>query len=148
MRLTIIPVDGAVYKDDSVYLKLDLTSCQIPNNVWALQWNGTSGHIEFNTMIPNENITSLPAWATACLAVWEAKDYEVKNPPAPTPQEIITFNEEKAKKLLADSDWSQMSDVNLANKTEWVVYRETLRGIAISPTVDPVWPTKPQAIWS
>jgi len=148
MRLTIIPVDGAVYKDDLVYLELDLTSCQIPNNVWALQWNGTSGHIEFNTTTPNENITSLPAWATACLDVWEAKDYEIKNPPPPTPQEIIALNEEKAKKLLADSDWTQMPDVSLANKTDWDTYRQALRVIATAPTVNPVWPIKPQVIWA
>ena len=81
MRLTIIVVDGAVGKDGVFYDRLDLTSCQIPNNIWALQWDGASGHIEFDTPIPNEDITSLPVWATACLSVWEAKDYLVKNPP-------------------------------------------------------------------
>jgi hypothetical protein len=148
MRLTIIIVDGAVGKDGVFYNHLDLTACQIPNNVWALQWDGSSGHIEFNTPIPNEDITNLPAWADACLSVWDAKDYLVKNPPPPTTGQIISENERKAKVLLLDSDWTQLPDVNLTNQNEWNAYRQALRAIAVNPTTDPVWPTEPQVIWS
>lgn len=148
MRLTIINETNTVGKDGAFYDDLDLTQCQIPNNIWALQWDGSSGHIEFNTPIPNEDITSLPAWATSCLSVWEAVDYLVKNPPPPTPEELIARNEERAKFLLTDSDWTQLADINLSNQTEWDSYRQALRVIATTPTADPVWPTEPQVIWA
>lgn len=148
MRLTIITQDSSVGKDGIFYDHLDLTTCQIPNNVWALQWDESSGHIEFDTPMPNQDITSLPAWANACLSVWDAKDYLVKNPPPPTPEEIILSNENRAKALLSDSDWTQLPDVNLANQNDWNAYRQSLRVIATNPTTDPVWPTEPQVIWA
>jgi hypothetical protein len=147
MRLTIVTETNTVGKDGVFYDDLNLTACQIPNNIWALQWNESSGHIEFDTPIPNEDITSLPAWANACIAVWEAKDYEEKHPPPPTPEQIIAANEEKAKYLLKDSDWTQLSDVNLANQADWDAYRQALRVIATTPTVDPIWPVKPESVW-
>jgi len=149
MRLTIIVVDGSVGKD-GVFYQLDLSSCNIPSNVWALQWNQSSGHIEFDTPIPNENITALPNWANACLALWETKDYEEKNPPpppAPTPEQIIADNKTQAESLLKESDWAILPDVPLQNKTEWETYRSALRQIVVNPTLEPIWPTKPSAIW-
>jgi hypothetical protein len=147
MKLTIIAIDGTVGVNGVFYNHLDLTSCDIPNNVWALQWDNVAGWIEFDTSIPNEDITNLPAWATACVSVWNARDYEAKNPPAPTPEEIIANNKSMAENLLLESDWSVLPDVPLQNKAEWEAYRASLREIAINPTLDPVWPTKPQSIW-
>jgi hypothetical protein len=75
MRLTIIPVDGTVTKDGNAYLELDLTSCGVPADVHALQWEEyelNKGHIEFKSpLIQNQEITELPAWANACLVKWE-----------------------------------------------------------------------------
>jgi hypothetical protein len=147
MRITIITETNTVGINGEFYNNLDLSSCDIPNNIWALQWNGSAGHIEFNTPIPNEDITSLPAWVNPCLAVWEAKDAEVKNPPAPTPEQIMASNKAEAEMLLIESDWSMLPDVPLQNKPEWETYRAALRQIVSAPTVDPVWPTKPQVIW-
>jgi hypothetical protein len=48
-------------------------------------------------------------------------------------------------KLLADSDWTQLPDVTLSNKTEWATYRQELRDI--TKQTDPfniIWPTPPQ----
>jgi len=70
-RVTIIPVDGAVYKDNINYIDLDLSSCGIPADVHALQWDGTAGHIEFTDTRENEEITVLPDWANACVAKWD-----------------------------------------------------------------------------
>jgi len=81
MKLTIIPSDKAVYKDGVMRAQvpndLDLTSCNIPSNVHALQWEETKGWIEFekgsdDITLPNEMITALPEWAVACLAVYDA----------------------------------------------------------------------------
>lgn len=74
MKITIIPVDGAVYKDGYLYSRLDLSV--VPSNVHALQWKDTAGWIEFvndtdGTKPQNEPITELPDWANACLVKWD-----------------------------------------------------------------------------
>lgn len=60
-----------------------------------------------------------------------------------------------ASELLAETDWTEIpsvsdsaSDLYLTNKDEFVLYRNALRTIAVNPTVSPIWPTKPKAIWS
>jgi len=74
MKLTIITADNAVYKDDVSYPDLDLNSCGIPDNVWALQWQDISGWIEDKSaLVDNLAITELPAWAAACVAKWDEK---------------------------------------------------------------------------
>lgn len=89
-RITIIPSDSYVAIDsDGSHQPLDLSACGIPADVHALQWYDTRGWIEFNDdndpftpKPPNQEITELPAWANACVAVWESW-----TPPAP-PQPI------------------------------------------------------------
>jgi hypothetical protein len=82
MKLTIIPSDGAVYKDGISYSGLDLSSA--PTGVHALQFNDATskGWIEFTdnddgTKPQNEIISELPAWATTAMTKWdEAKAAE------------------------------------------------------------------------
>ena len=80
MKLTIIPSDGAVYRDGHSYSGLDLSSA--PENIHALQWDNGGGWIEFKNESEfrkpaNENIYSLPEWVNAALAKWdEAKTNE------------------------------------------------------------------------
>jgi len=75
MRLTIIPANGSVGGDGKFYNDLDLSSCGIPTDVHALQWEEhepNKGHIEFKSaLVQNQNITELPAWANACLSKWD-----------------------------------------------------------------------------
>jgi hypothetical protein len=72
MKLSIITEDNAVGKDGKFYLNVDLTSCGIPSNVWALQWGNTSGHIEYKgAHTQNETITELPGWASAAHTLWQ-----------------------------------------------------------------------------
>lgn len=78
MRLTIIPVDGFVNVGGiSKFQPLDLSTCNIPSNIHALQWFDTRGWIEFSddsdpfTPKPeNQDIYSLPDWANACVDIW------------------------------------------------------------------------------
>lgn len=86
MKITIIPADGAVYKDGYSFSGLSFT--KIPDEIHALQWDGSSGWIEFvsdeNGGKPqNENISELPAWVDECLSVWysakSAEDEAIKN---------------------------------------------------------------------
>ena len=82
MKLTIIPVDNAVYVDSYSYSGLNLSTANIPSNVHALQWKNTIGWIEFldnddGTKPQNQSITELPEWANACFVKWtEAKTLE------------------------------------------------------------------------
>jgi len=81
MKLTIIPSDGAVYKDRVSYHCLLLSG--IPDRVHALQWDGEIGFIEFVrdedfNKHANEIIYTLPDWAISALLKWdEAEAAEV-----------------------------------------------------------------------
>ena len=76
MRLVIL-FDGTLGKDGEFRDGLDFSQCGLPDRFWALQWNewgDNTGHIEYNSAsIPNTEITQIPEWANACIAVWQAK---------------------------------------------------------------------------
>jgi hypothetical protein len=56
--------------------------------------------------------------------------------------------ETKAKQLIANCDWSVLSDVNLQNKLEFENYRSILRNLILNPIEDPIFPIEPTPIWS
>jgi hypothetical protein len=160
MKMTILKADNAVYKDFVAYLDLNLPT--IPSNVRALQFDSETalGHIEFEYLPntappPNEIITELPEWANACFAVWDDADYLEKNPPAPTPEQLLQICKNLAKKYLEDTDWSEVPSVSdsantphLLNLAEYVAYRNAIRNLAVNPVTNPTWPAKPVAKWS
>jgi hypothetical protein len=53
----------------------------------------------------------------------------------------------EAKKRIADTDWSVLPDVDLANKAEFEAYRATLRSLIVTPALDPQWPVEPEPVW-
>lgn len=55
---------------------------------------------------------------------------------------------EKAKQLIAATDWSVLPDVALQNKSEFEAYRAQLRALIVTPVANPVWPTEPLPVWS
>lgn len=63
---------------------------------------------------------------------------------------------DQAKAILTATDWTSISDVGdpaksnpyLINQAEFIAYRSTVRGYAVNPVVDPVWPTQPTEQWS
>lgn len=65
-------------------------------------------------------------------------------------------NKAQASQLLAATDWTAMSAVadpavsnpHLTNQVDFFAYRSALRAIAVNPTVDPVWPSKPAEQWA
>jgi hypothetical protein len=70
MKLTIIPSDKAVYKDNKSYLGLTLSG--IPSDVHALQWDNDAGWIEYKDHAkPNEYISSLPQWVNDIITIWQ-----------------------------------------------------------------------------
>lgn len=65
---------------------------------------------------------------------------------------MLTFstNEEVkayAKKLLEETDYAVLPDVNLKNKNEFVYYRNIIRLLYTSPRLTAWWPEKPKAVW-
>lgn len=63
---------------------------------------------------------------------------------------------DQAKTILTATDWTSIGDVGdpaksnpyLVNQAEFIAYRSTVRGYAVNPIVDPVWPTEPTEQWS
>jgi len=148
MKLTIIPADGSVGEDGVFYNSLDLSSCNIPANVHALQWGGVAGWIEFKDPVPNEEITSLPAWANCCMAKWE----EANTPKPPTAE----ANKQTATMLLQMTDWTTIPDVAdpaksnpyLSNVQDFVTYRNAVRQYAVYPVAGQInWPRTPAEVW-
>ena len=110
MKLTIIPSDNTVYVDGKSY-ELDLSSCNIPDDVHALQWNNNNGEIEKQSI--NEEINSLPTWANDCYLLWQTKNNEENATKEPTLEE----NQKKASSLLFESDWVENPSVVDTNNT-------------------------------
>ena len=58
--------------------------------------------------------------------------------------------------ILQTTDWTSIADVGnpdmanpyLVNQAEFIAYRSTVRGYAVNPVVDPVFPTAPTEQWS
>lgn len=152
MKLTIIPGDGSVGEDGVFYNDLDLASCAIPTNVHALQWDGAVGWIEFKDPVPNEEITSLPAWANCCMTKWT----EANTPKPPVPP-TAEQNKQTATLKLQATDWTTIPDVAdptksdpyLANAQDFVVYRNAVRQYAVYPVAGNInWPAVPQEVWT
>lgn len=57
-------------------------------------------------------------------------------------------NKLQAKRLLEETDWSQLADVNLTNQTDFNTYRAILRTIVLDPPVIVSWPAKPESVWA
>ena len=152
MKLTIIPADGSVGEDGLFYNNLDLSSCAIPADVHALQWQDTAGWIEFKDPVPNQPITELPAWANCCMTKWTEA-----NTPVPPPPPTAEDNKLKAVTLLQGTDWTTIPDVAdpaksdpyLANVQDFVVYRNVVRQYAVYPVAGNInWPVIPQEVWT
>ena len=152
MKLTIIPVDGIVNEDGKAYIGLNLSSCAIPADVHALQWQDTAGWIEYiSSSVQNEPITELPAWANCCMTKWTEA-----NTPVPPQPPTAEQNKSTAVSKLNATDWTTIPDVGdptksnpyLGNVQDFVVYRNTVRQYAINPIAGDInWPTLPQEVW-
>lgn len=79
--------------------------------------------------------------------VWSNQIFDWVDTRSPAELEQIAIDGAKnlRNSLLLDSDWTQLSDVPLANKSEWVTYRQALRDITEQPGFphNIVWPVAP-----
>ena len=154
MKLTIIPIEGKVKLDSQSFENLDLTSCNIPQDIHALQWKDTSGWIEYTSaLIANEPIISLPDWANACIPIYEQqikleKELELEKYLGSnlTNNRLIILSEgEKYNIFIEDrnlrlqaSDWTQLPDVKASHDQSWndawTIYRQELRDLPTKVT--------------
>ena len=58
MKVTIVKEDKVVMIDGEA-INFDFV---LPSNVWAIQWDGLKGEVEFNDGSPNETITDFTAY--------------------------------------------------------------------------------------
>jgi len=73
----------------------------------------------------------------------------------PTDDDLKQECKDKAKSLLASTDWTEIPSVlkvsnspYLANPEDFIAYRNALRELAVNPVVDPTWPNKPSEQWN
>jgi len=123
MNLTIVVADNAVTKDGVGHGGLDLSTCSIPADVWALQWAGTSGEVEYKGQAPNELIDELPSWATAVEAVWQSAQDNVQ----PDPEEL---------EPVAEPFWDSYPVAN-AQSVDTILLK-TYEGITNARGADPI----------
>ena len=85
---------------------------------------------------------------------WLGPDYEGQGwvvvgeaPPEPAQATEADLAWDRAKKLLAESDWSMLPDVPMTSgeKTSWIAYRKALREIRLQAgfPANINWPKKP-----
>lgn len=65
---------------------------------------------------------------------------------------LIEYKKELCKtaaiQKLSETDWVVLSDVDVGNKQEFLDYRNQIRNLAINPVENPIWPEKPNSVWS
>lgn len=71
-----------------------------------------------------------------------------------TDQANLDICKETASALLYDTDWTTIADVAnpvnspyLANQADFIIYRNQVRKLAVTPVTDPVFPPKPDQVW-
>ena len=89
----------------------------------------------------NEPVAISSAPNQYCVYNYDTKEWV--DPRTNETQWVIVRNQRDT--LLAASDWTQLLDVYLPNKSIWAVYRQNLRDVTNqSDPFNIIWPTQPQ----
>jgi hypothetical protein len=87
---------------------------------------------------------------------YDAKGNQIDYDPVIVQEEADKMScKQQAQEILYKTDWTTIADVAdptytpyLMNQTEFKQYRATIRGYAVNPIANPVWPTPPTEQWS
>jgi hypothetical protein len=88
---------------------------------------------------------------------FDAEGNQVAYDPVAVQEEADKLNcKAQATTILNATDWTSIADVGdptkanpyLINQAEFIAYRSTVRGYAVNPVVNPVFPTQPTEQWS
>ena len=147
--LTILVPDRLISIGGTILSGIRTDMSWIPDDVWAVQWNGSTGEIEYNDGRENLQINKIGIYSQA-QTTFDNELSCIANDPYSydnnvTLQWELLRNERDD--LLALSDFSQLEDVGFSTskKAEWQAYRKSLRDLPAN-TSDPknvTWPTKP-----
>lgn len=112
----------------------------------------------------NFNILALQNLISSPIFTWRGQEWEglewLDSRPQPTKEaweaekaRLIAYQpkqdcKDKAKALIANCDWSVLSDVKINNKSEFENYRAILRNYILNPIENPNFPTEPTPIWT
>ncbi len=133
MKLTVIAPDKVVIKDGEAYPIEDLS--YLDANIHAIQWQDTTGEIEYKDATPNLIISDITPY-NKCVTDWEAVKTKELEKNVLSDEDYEKWFREIRNTLLLDSDWTQFTDSPLtdAKKTEWKTYRQKLRDMPTTKT--------------
>ena len=133
MKLTVIAPDKVVIKDGEAYPIEDLS--YLDANIHAIQWQDTTGEIEYKDATPNLIISDITPY-NKCVTDWEAVKTKELEKNLLSDEEYEKWFREKRNTLLLDCDWTQFTDSPLTDtkKTEWQTYRQALRDMPTTKT--------------
>ena len=133
MKLTVIAPDKVVIKDGEAYPIEDLS--YLDANIHAIQWQDTTGEIEYKDATPNLIISDITPY-NKCVTDWEAVKTKELEKNVLSDEDYEKWFREIRNTLLLDSDWTQFTDSPLtdAKKTEWKTYRQALRDMPTTKT--------------
>ena len=94
----------------------------LPSNVWAIQWNGTTGEIEFNDGTPNEAITDFTAYQSFVdgHATEKQRLADVATQEATDAEAALTYADRRKAKYDALNQFEMQFDDAANSTTTWV----------------------------
>ena len=118
MNVTIVKEDKVVMIDGEA-MNFDFS---LPSNVWAIQWNGTSGEVEFNDGTPNEAITDFSAYQSLVdgHATEKQRLADVEAQAATDAEAALTYADRRKAKYDALSQFEMQFDDATNSTTTWV----------------------------
>ena len=118
MNVCIVKEDKVVMVDgEGMNFDFDL-----PSNVWAIQWNGTTGEIEFNDGSPNEDITDFSAYQSLVdgHATEKQRLADVATQEATDAEAALTYADRRKAKYDALNQFEMQFDDAANSTTTWV----------------------------
>ena len=138
MKLTIVTEDKMIGIGTTSYIGINTDWSYIPSGVWAVQWDGSAGEVEYTDGRPNVGITSLGVYEAA-ITHHENERLRLAAIEAAEQAQLVDKDWDKEFRRqrrfrLEDSDWTQGNDSPLSGskKTEWATYRQALRDLPSS----------------
>jgi hypothetical protein len=118
MNVCIVKEDKVVMIDGEG-LNFDFV---LPSNVWAIQWNGTTGEIEFNDGSPNEVITDFSAYQSFVdgHATEKQRLADVEAQAAIDAEAALTYADRRKAKYDALNQFEMQFDDATNSTTTWV----------------------------
>ena len=118
MNVCIVKEDKVVMVDgEGMNFDFDL-----PSNVWAIQWNGSTGEIEFNDGTPNEVITDFTAYQSLVdgHATEKQRLADVATQEATDAEAALTYADRRKAKYDALNQFEMQFDDATNSTTTWV----------------------------